>query len=207
MLLFVRYVRLKACITRLPDNGYGANVTLWPTRLHYPPDRLFTIEMDAYISRKDIYKADSKYWNDNVSGYVAAFHLKKLKLRNVLDMRALYGGYLLYTLLSLSHSFSFTFYCKMQIGENLKSKFPGDFAYGRFAAALHDHGVDCWVMNVVPVSGANTLPVIYDRGLVGVVHDWYGPVAFHLLVSIFISPYPICYECVGASLDDYYLFH
>ncbi|XP_028084161.1 probable methyltransferase PMT12 [Camellia sinensis] len=26
-------------------------------------------------------------------------------------------------------------------------------------------------MNVVPVSGFNTLPVIYDRGLVGVMHD------------------------------------
>lgn len=28
-------------------------------------------------------------------------------------------------------------------------------------------------MNVVPVSGRNTLPVIYDRGLIGVMHDWY----------------------------------
>lgn len=43
----------------------------------------------------------------------------------------------------------------------------------RFAAALIDFQVDCWVMNVVPVSGFNTLPVIYDRGLIGVRHDWY----------------------------------
>ena len=43
----------------------------------------------------------------------------------------------------------------------------------RFAAALIDQNVDCWVMNVVPVSGPNTLPVIYDRGLIGVMHDWY----------------------------------
>lgn len=42
----------------------------------------------------------------------------------------------------------------------------------RFAAALHDLDVDCWVMNVVPVSEFNTLPVIYDRGLIGVMHDW-----------------------------------
>lgn len=28
-------------------------------------------------------------------------------------------------------------------------------------------------MNVVPVSGANTLPVIFDRGFIGVMHDWY----------------------------------
>lgn len=43
----------------------------------------------------------------------------------------------------------------------------------RFAAALIDQSLDSWVMNVVPVSGPNTLPVIYDRGLIGVVHDWY----------------------------------
>lgn len=44
----------------------------------------------------------------------------------------------------------------------------------RFAAALHDVQIDCWVMNVVPISGFNTLPVLYDRGLIGVMHDWYG---------------------------------
>ena len=43
----------------------------------------------------------------------------------------------------------------------------------RFAAALIDQSMDSWVMNVVPVSGPNTLPVIYDRGLIGVMHDWY----------------------------------
>lgn len=29
------------------------------------------------------------------------------------------------------------------------------------------------MMNVVPISGPNTSPVIYDRGLIGVIHDWY----------------------------------
>lgn len=43
----------------------------------------------------------------------------------------------------------------------------------RFAAALINRKLDCWVMNVVPVSEPNTLPVIYDRGLLGVAHDWY----------------------------------
>lgn len=47
------------------------------------------------------------------------------------------------------------------------------FVFGRFAAALNDHKLDCWVLSVVPVSGPNTLPVIYDRGLLGVMHDWY----------------------------------
>jgi len=49
------------------------------------------------------------------------------------------------------------------------------FFFGRFATAIIDHNIDSWVMNVVPTSGPNTLPVIYDRGLIGVNHDWYGP--------------------------------
>jgi len=50
--------------------------------------------------------------------------------------------------------------------------------FGRFAAALNDLGLDCWVMNIVPVSGFNTLPVIYDRGLQGAMHDWYRLITF-----------------------------
>ncbi|XP_058101590.1 probable methyltransferase PMT3 [Magnolia sinica] len=41
---------------------------------------------------------------------------------------------------------------------------------GSFAAALRDKNV--WVMNVVPEDGPNTLKIIYDRGLIGTVHDW-----------------------------------
>lgn len=43
---------------------------------------------------------------------------------------------------------------------------------GSFAAALKDK--DIWVMNVVPENGPNTLKIIYDRGLLGTVHNWYG---------------------------------
>ena len=46
----------------------------------------------------------------------------------------------------------------------------------RFAAALINRKLDFWVMNVVPVTQPNTLPVIYDRGLLGVAHDWYASV-------------------------------
>ncbi|XP_077213199.1 S-adenosyl-L-methionine-dependent methyltransferases superfamily protein [Tasmannia lanceolata] len=42
--------------------------------------------------------------------------------------------------------------------------------YGGFAAALINQPL--WVMNVVPVDGADTLPVIFDRGLIGIYHDW-----------------------------------
>ncbi|KAI4389745.1 hypothetical protein MLD38_001938 [Melastoma candidum] len=42
--------------------------------------------------------------------------------------------------------------------------------YGGFAAALRDKKV--WVMNVVPVDCQDTLPIIYERGLFGLYHDW-----------------------------------
>lgn len=42
--------------------------------------------------------------------------------------------------------------------------------YGGFAASLVKDPV--WVMNVVSSYGANTLPVVYDRGLIGTYHDW-----------------------------------
>lgn len=42
---------------------------------------------------------------------------------------------------------------------------------GSFAAALKSK--DVWVMNVVPEDGPNTLKIIYDRGLIGAMHNWY----------------------------------
>lgn len=42
--------------------------------------------------------------------------------------------------------------------------------YGGFAAALRDMKV--WVMNVVSVDSPDTLPIIYERGLFGMYHDW-----------------------------------
>lgn len=146
----VWYVDLKACITRLPENGYGANVYSWPERLRTPPDRLQSIQLDAYIARKELFKAESKYWNEIIESYVRALHWKKMKLRNVLDMRAGYGG---------------------------------------FAAALIEQKFNCWVMNVVPVSGFNTLSVIYDRGLIGAMHDWCEP----------FDTYPRTYDLLHAA--------
>lgn len=91
-----RYVGMKPCISRLPENGYGANITAWPARLNDLPERLQSIEMDAYISRKEIFKADSKFWREVVGSYVHAYHWEDLNLRNVMDMRAGFGGYFLY---------------------------------------------------------------------------------------------------------------
>ncbi|KAE8683096.1 putative methyltransferase PMT11 [Hibiscus syriacus] len=146
----VWYVDLKACISRLPENGYGANVAPWPARLQTPPDRLQSIRIDSYIARKEHFKAESKYWNEIVASYVRSLHWKKFNLRNVMDMRAGFGG---------------------------------------FAAALIDNQLDAWVLNVVPVSGPNTLPVIYDRGLIGVMHDWCEP----------FDTYPRTYDFLHAA--------
>ncbi|RDX79172.1 putative methyltransferase PMT10, partial [Mucuna pruriens] len=139
-----------ACISQLPSNGYGANVTKWPLRLHQPPDRLQSIRLDAIISRDELLKADTKYWFEIIDSYVRAFRWQEYNLRNVMDMRAGFGG---------------------------------------VAAALHDLQIDCWVMNVVPVSGFNTLPVIYDRGLIGVMHDWCEP----------FDTYPRTYDLLHAA--------
>ncbi|MCO5597816.1 hypothetical protein L7F22_051900 [Adiantum nelumboides] len=58
--------------------------------------------------------------------------------------------------------------------------------YGGFAAALV--GKPSWVMNVVPSTGKNTLPIIYDRGLIGTFHDWCEP----------FSTYPRTYDLLHA---------
>ena len=57
---------------------------------------------------------------------------------------------------------------------------------GGFAAALSDK--DVWVMNVAPVSTSARLKIIYDRGLIGTVHDWY---VFNLSSCLRLSLYPI----------------
>nr|GEY50182.1 probable methyltransferase PMT26 [Tanacetum cinerariifolium] len=42
--------------------------------------------------------------------------------------------------------------------------------YGGFAATLKD--LKIWVMNVVPLDSPDTLPIIYERGLFGIYHNW-----------------------------------
>lgn len=95
----IRYVDLKACITRVPENGYGANLPSWPDRLQTPPDRLQSIQLDAYIARKELFKAESKYWSEIIASYVHGLHWKKMKFRNVMDMRAGFGGYYIYLIM------------------------------------------------------------------------------------------------------------
>ncbi|CAI0425272.1 unnamed protein product [Linum tenue] len=59
--------------------------------------------------------------------------------------------------------------------------------FGGFAAALASDPV--WVMNVVPARKPITLDVIFDRGLIGVYHDWCEP----------FSTYPRTYDLIHVS--------
>lgn len=58
---------------------------------------------------------------------------------------------------------------------------------GGFAAALESPKL--WVMNVVPNIAKNTLGVIYERGLIGIYHDWCEG----------FSTYPRTYDLIHAS--------
>ncbi|XP_022995627.1 probable methyltransferase PMT21 isoform X1 [Cucurbita maxima] len=54
--------------------------------------------------------------------------------------------------------------------EKIRNVMDMNTVYGGFAAAIIDDPL--WVMNVVSSYAANTLPVVYDRGLIGTYHDW-----------------------------------
>lgn len=59
--------------------------------------------------------------------------------------------------------------------------------FGGFAAALLSDPV--WVMNVVPAGKSSTLGVLYDRGMIGVYHDWCEP----------FSTYPRSYDLIHVA--------
>ncbi|KAJ7963933.1 S-adenosyl-L-methionine-dependent methyltransferases superfamily protein [Quillaja saponaria] len=59
--------------------------------------------------------------------------------------------------------------------------------YGGFAAALIDLPV--WVMNVIPIHVPDTLSIIFDRGLIGIYHDWCES----------LNTYPRTYDLLHAS--------
>ncbi|OUZ99630.1 putative S-adenosyl-L-methionine-dependent methyltransferase [Macleaya cordata] len=61
--------------------------------------------------------------------------------------------------------------------------------FGGFNSALLEAGKTVWVMNVVPTSTPNYLPLILDRGFIGVLHDWCEP----------FPSYPRTYDMVHAE--------
>ncbi|KAL6894176.1 hypothetical protein ACP4OV_008274 [Aristida adscensionis] len=113
----------------------------WPKRLETFPEWLGDLQTRV--------SADHNHWKAVVEkSYLDGLGIEWSNIRNVMDMRALYGG---------------------------------------FAAALASKKV--WVMNVVPVHASDTLPMIFERGLIGVYHDWCEP----------FSTYPRSYDLLHAD--------
>ncbi|KAI3816635.1 hypothetical protein L1987_16338 [Smallanthus sonchifolius] len=61
--------------------------------------------------------------------------------------------------------------------------------YGGLNAAFLEEGKAVWVMNVVPIRARNTLPVIFDQGFAGVLHNWCEP----------FPTYPLTYDMLHAN--------
>ncbi|KAJ4775298.1 S-adenosyl-L-methionine-dependent methyltransferases superfamily protein [Rhynchospora pubera] len=130
------YIPLKTCMHKIPTNesDRGSNWPQdWPRRLQDPPYWLSNSQPGIYGKPvKEDFLTDTEHWKNVVTkSYLSGFGINWARVRNVMDMRAVYGG---------------------------------------FAAALRDQKV--WVMNVVNTDAPDTLPIIYERGLFGMYHDW-----------------------------------
>ncbi|OIV92951.1 hypothetical protein TanjilG_20613 [Lupinus angustifolius] len=125
------YIPLRTCVV-VPESKYKRSaltyMSKWPERLHATPERIAAI----HGASSSTFTHDNSKWKKRVQHYKKLFpELGTEKVRNVMDMNTLYGG---------------------------------------FAASLIDDPL--WVMNVVSAYGTNSLPVVYDRGLIGTYHDW-----------------------------------
>ncbi|XLV01363.1 hypothetical protein S245_015700 [Arachis hypogaea] len=128
------YVTLQACMHKVPVNKAERGAKwpeAWPARLHKTPYWLNDSQTGIYGKpASQDFAADNDRWK-NVVDELSNAGITWSGVRNIMDMRAVYGG---------------------------------------FAAALKDLPV--WVFNVVNVDAPDTLPIIYERGLFGIYHDW-----------------------------------
>ncbi|XP_028795639.1 probable methyltransferase PMT26 [Neltuma alba] len=146
-------IPLQACMHKVPvDSGERGSQwpEQWPARLTKAPYWLMSSQTGVYGKpAPDDFTTDYKHWSRVVSkSYLNGMGIDWSKVRNVMDMRSVYGG---------------------------------------FAAALRD--LKIWVMNVVSIETADTLPIIYERGLFGIYHDWCES----------FSTYPRTYDLVHAD--------
>ncbi|CAO2145837.1 unnamed protein product [Urochloa humidicola] len=129
-------IKLRACMHRAPEDPAVRGSRwpeTWPERLRKAPYWLDGRQTGVYGKpAPEDFAADLEHWRKVVrSSYLAGMGIDWKTIRNVMDMRAVYGG---------------------------------------LAAALREMKV--WVMNVVTIDSPDTLPVIYERGLFGIYHDW-----------------------------------
>ncbi|CAL4966427.1 unnamed protein product [Urochloa decumbens] len=130
------YIRLNSCMHRVPTatTERGARWPAeWPRRVRTPPYWLDATRAGVYGKPEpEDFTVDYDHWRRIVDkSYLNGLGIDWSRVRNVMDMRAAYGG---------------------------------------FAAALREKKV--WVMNVVNVDAPDTLPIIFERGLFGIYHDW-----------------------------------
>ncbi|XP_050228097.1 probable methyltransferase PMT27 [Mercurialis annua] len=130
------YVPLQSCMHRVPvdENERGTRWPEdWPNRIQTPPYWINSSQMGIYGKpAPQDFTTDYEHWKHVIrSSYLKGLGISWSNVRNVMDMRAVYGG---------------------------------------FAAALKDLKV--WVLNVVNIDSPDTLPIIYERGLFGIYHDW-----------------------------------
>ncbi|BBH07987.1 S-adenosyl-L-methionine-dependent methyltransferases superfamily protein [Prunus dulcis] len=130
------YVPLQACMHQAPIDKSVRGTQWpekWPSRLQTPPYWLNSSQMGIYGKpAPQDFARDYEHWKRVINNtYIKSLGINWSNVRNVMDMRAVYGG---------------------------------------FAAALKDLKV--WVMNVVNIDSPDTLPIIYERGLFGIYHDW-----------------------------------
>ncbi|KAJ9177832.1 hypothetical protein P3X46_013002 [Hevea brasiliensis] len=129
-------VPLQACMHKVPVDSVERGSQWpeqWPARLEKVPYWMLSSKVGVYGKPEpEDFTADYEHWKRVVSkSYLNGMGIKWSSVRNVMDMRTIYGG---------------------------------------FAAALKD--IKVWVMNVVPIDSPDTLPIIYERGLFGIYHDW-----------------------------------
>ncbi|GAB2218613.1 hypothetical protein Drorol1_Dr00001839 [Drosera rotundifolia] len=129
-------VPLQSCMHSIPvgDLERGSHwPDQWPARVGKPPYWMTSSQVGVYgKAAPEDFTSDYEHWKRVVNqSYLKGMGFSWSSVRNVMDMRAIYGG---------------------------------------FAAALRD--LNIWVMSVVAIDSADTLPIIYERGLFGIYHDW-----------------------------------
>lgn len=96
-LLYHRNVELEACLHKVPvdSSTRGSNwPKMWPERLDSPPYWLKATDKGVYgKSAPDDFTADYDHWKRVVSkSYINGLGLDWSTIRNVMDMRSIYGG-------------------------------------------------------------------------------------------------------------------
>ncbi|GBG86724.1 hypothetical protein CBR_g41788 [Chara braunii] len=153
------YTPMTSCITALPEQEDPASIDLIPRW----PDRL-SKPSPRLLNLLDSDSSRPVYSESD-------FELDNAKWKKAVD-----------------------FYASTALPEIATKRFRNvldmNAGFGSFAAALDGQvGSSAWVMNAVMSSGPNTLPFIFDRGLIGTYQDWCE--AF--------SSYPRTYDLIHAD--------